>query len=61
MRVNTGQKTLEATDGSGRKSEISSVAVAKDQQYKRKRAQEGKSRPSQCSSRSRFAASASSL
>ena len=31
VRVNVGQKTLEATDGSGRKSEIQSVTVAKEQ------------------------------
>ena len=31
VRVNVGQKTLEATDGSGRKTEIHSVAVAKEQ------------------------------
>ena len=32
VRVNVGQKALEATDGSGRKSEIQSVTLAKDQQ-----------------------------
>src|SRR5262245_65577724 len=32
VRVNVGQKTLEATDGSGRKAEIQSVTVAKEQQ-----------------------------
>ena len=32
VRVNVGQKTLEATDGSGRKTEIHSVTLAKDQQ-----------------------------
>jgi hypothetical protein len=31
VRVNVAQKTLEATDGSGRKSEIQSVTVAKEQ------------------------------
>jgi hypothetical protein len=31
VRVNVGQKALEATDGSGRKSEIQSVTLAKDQ------------------------------
>lgn len=32
MRVNVGQKTLEATDGSGRKTAIDSVTLAKEQQ-----------------------------
>jgi hypothetical protein len=32
VRVNVGQKVLEATDGSGRKTAIDSVTVAKDQQ-----------------------------
>jgi hypothetical protein len=32
VRVNVGQKALEATDGSGRKTEIHSVMLAKDQQ-----------------------------
>jgi len=32
VRVNVGQKTLEATDGSGRKGEIQWVTVAKEQQ-----------------------------
>jgi hypothetical protein len=32
VRVNVGQKALEATDGSGRKSEIQSVTLAKEQQ-----------------------------
>jgi hypothetical protein len=32
VRVNVAQKALEATDGSGRKSEIQSVTQAKDQQ-----------------------------
>src|SRR5262245_53145528 len=32
VRVNAGQKALEATDGSGRKSTIQSVTLAKDQQ-----------------------------
>ena len=32
VRVNVAQKTLEATDGSGRKSEIHSVTLAKEQQ-----------------------------
>ena len=32
VRVNVGQKALEATDGSGRKSEIQSATLAKDQQ-----------------------------
>jgi hypothetical protein len=32
VRVNVGQKALEATDGSGRKTEIQSVTLAKDQQ-----------------------------
>jgi hypothetical protein len=31
VRVNVAQKTLEATDGSGRKTDIQSVTVAKDQ------------------------------
>ena len=31
VRVNVAQKSLEATDGSGRKSEIQSVTVAKEQ------------------------------
>jgi hypothetical protein len=32
VRVNVGQKAIEATDGSGRKTPISSVTVAKEQQ-----------------------------
>ena len=32
VRVNVGQKVVEATDGSGRKTPINSFAVAKDQQ-----------------------------
>jgi hypothetical protein len=32
VRVNVPQKSLEATDGSGRKSEINSFSLAKDQQ-----------------------------
>jgi hypothetical protein len=32
VRVNVGQKALEATDGSGRKSEIQSATLAKDHQ-----------------------------
>jgi hypothetical protein len=32
VRVNVGQKALEATDGSGRKSTIQSATLAKDQQ-----------------------------
>jgi hypothetical protein len=32
VRVNVAQKSLEATDGSGRKTEINSFSLAKDQQ-----------------------------
>ena len=32
MRVNVGQKALEATDGSGRQTEIQSFTLAKEQQ-----------------------------